>query len=37
MRSARVSANFFPLLGVKPILGRVFSADEEKRGDPSWS
>jgi predicted permease len=33
MRSARVSANFFPLLGVEPILGRLFSADEEKRGD----
>jgi predicted permease len=33
MRSARVSANFFPLLGVEPILGRLFSADEEKRGE----
>jgi predicted permease len=32
-RSARVSANFFPLLGVEPILGRLFSADEEKRGE----
>ncbi len=31
MRSARVPANFFPLLGVKPILGRVFTADEERR------
>ena len=31
LRSARVSANFFPLLGVSPALGRVFSADEEKR------
>jgi predicted permease len=31
MRSARVPANFFPLLGVEPILGRVFSADEERR------
>ena len=34
MRSARVTANFFPLLGVAPIRGRVFSADEERRGDP---
>jgi len=33
MRSARVSANFFPLLGVEPILGRVFSPDEESRGE----
>ncbi|HEY6385983.1 MAG TPA: ABC transporter permease [Candidatus Acidoferrum sp.] len=33
MRSARVSANFFPLLGVEPILGRVFSPDEEERGE----
>jgi predicted permease len=33
MRSARVSANFFPLLGVKPALGRVFSAEEENRGE----
>jgi predicted permease len=31
MRSARVPANFFSLLGVKPILGRVFTADEERR------
>jgi predicted permease len=33
MRSARVPANFFPLLGVEPMLGRVFSADEEKKGE----
>ncbi|HUE20415.1 MAG TPA: ABC transporter permease [Bryobacteraceae bacterium] len=33
MRSARVPANFFPMLGVAPMLGRVFSAEEEKRGD----
>src|SRR5258708_24170369 len=31
MRSARVTANFFPLLGVGPLIGRVFSADEEQR------
>lgn len=33
MRSARISTNFFPLLGVKPALGRVFSAEEENRGE----
>lgn len=33
MRSARVEANFFPLLGVAPVIGRVFSADEERRGE----
>jgi len=33
MRSARISANFFPLLGVQPALGRVFSAEEENRGE----
>jgi predicted permease len=32
MRSARVDESFFPLLGVQPLLGRVFSADEEKSG-----
>ncbi len=33
MRSARVSADFWPLLGVEPLLGRVFTPDEEKRGE----
>ena len=33
MRSARVSANFWPLLGVQALLGRVFTSDEEKRGE----
>jgi putative ABC transport system permease protein len=33
MRSARVSANFWPLLGVQPMLGRVFTEAEESRGD----
>ncbi len=33
MRAARVAANFFPLLGIEPALGRVFSADEERRGE----
>src|ERR1039457_2840641 len=31
MRSARVPANFFPLLGVEPTIGRVFTEDEERR------
>lgn len=30
MRSARVSRNFFSILGVEPLLGRVFTDDEEK-------
>jgi putative ABC transport system permease protein len=33
MRSARVTANFWPLLGVKPLLGRVFTPEEESRGE----
>lgn len=31
LREARVPTNFFPLLGVEPILGRAFTADEERR------
>ena len=27
-----ISANFFPILGVRPVLGRNFSADEDRRG-----
>ena len=33
MRSARVPANFWTLLGEEPVLGRVFTPEEEKRGD----
>ncbi len=33
MRSARVPANFWSVLGVSPILGRTFTADEEKRAE----
>jgi putative ABC transport system permease protein len=29
---ARVSADLFPLLGVRPIIGRAFSEDEDKPG-----
>jgi predicted permease len=32
VRAQRVSANFFPILGVNPILGRNFTADEDRRG-----
>jgi predicted permease len=28
----RVSANFFPILGVSPILGRNFTSEEDRRG-----
>jgi predicted permease len=33
LRSARVSADFFPILGVQPAIGRVFSRDEAERGE----
>jgi predicted permease len=32
VRAQRVSANFFPILGVNPILGRNFTSDEDRRG-----
>ena len=31
-KAQRISATFFPILGVNPILGRNFSADEDRRG-----
>jgi putative ABC transport system permease protein len=32
IHSARVSADFFPTLGVEPMLGRAFTADEDHPG-----
>lgn len=34
LQTAFVSANIFPMLGVDPIVGRVFTADEDKSGGP---
>jgi predicted permease len=35
VRSATVHASVFPILGVRPELGRGFSADEDRPGGPS--
>jgi putative ABC transport system permease protein len=32
IRAARVSASLFPLLGIEPLRGRTFSAEEDARG-----
>jgi predicted permease len=33
LETARVSASFFPLLGVEPALGRTFTEEEEQEGE----
>ena len=35
LMGAMVSADYFPLLGVQPILGRVFTNEDDKRGAAS--
>jgi putative ABC transport system permease protein len=32
LQAGRVTANFFPLLGITPIAGRMFTADEDRIG-----
>jgi putative ABC transport system permease protein len=36
LRGAYVSAELFPLLGVKPLIGRTFSREEERSGDGNF-
>ncbi|MEO5961196.1 MAG: ABC transporter permease [Opitutaceae bacterium] len=33
LNALRVSANFFPVIGLKPEVGRLFSADEDRPGN----
>lgn len=35
VEGARVSSSLFPLLGAQPMLGRVFTADEDQQGKPT--
>jgi putative ABC transport system permease protein len=34
LRGDMVSAQFFPLLGIRPLLGRSFSPEEDRLGGP---
>jgi len=34
MRLARVTASFFPMMGIEPIAGRAFTNEEDKYGGP---
>ncbi len=34
LRVAMVSASFFPLLGIAPVVGRTFAADEDRQDGP---
>ena len=34
LSAVQVSARFFPMLGVKPVIGRNFSPEDDKRGAP---
>jgi putative ABC transport system permease protein len=33
LQTARVTASFFPLLGISPLIGHLFTADEDKFGN----
>src|SRR5580704_10380551 len=35
VRTGVISANYFPMLGVTPILGRTFTPEDEKHGAPA--
>src|ERR1051325_5358021 len=35
LQGIRVTSNFFPTLGVEPLLGRTFTADDDRQGGPN--
>lgn len=37
LQGIRVTANFFPTLGVEPLIGRTFTADDDRPGGPNVS